>query len=245
VATGTGGEQRFLPIPLAAGANSTLLVLRDFDPGRAAEIAIGGMFNHAGQNCMANSRVVVEAPVFNDFCAALKTCCEAMHLGDLRDPLSAYGPLINRSALDRVQTQQEQALAAGAHLLTGGQVRSGLVYEPTVLLGTPPDSAAWREETPGPLMNLVAVSSLDEGIALANDGAGGLSAGVLTHNIQHGLRAARELNCGAVHVGMHSCQSNALAPSGRLGYSGVGGNGGRCSTEEFTRLKWISFEMDA
>ena len=108
-----------------------------------------------------------------------------------------------------------------------------------------PDAAAWREETFGPLMNLVAVSSLDEGIAVANDTAYGLSAGVLTHNIQHGLRAARELKSAAVHIGMHPFQSNAVAPVGGVGLSGVGRSGGRYSTEEFTELKWISFELDA
>jgi acyl-CoA reductase-like NAD-dependent aldehyde dehydrogenase len=114
-----------------------------------------------------------------------------------------------------------------------------------VLLGTPRDSAAWCEETFGPLMNLVAVSNLDEGIAVANDSAYGLSAGVLTHNIQHGLRAARELKSGAVHIGMHPFQSNAVAPVGGVGLSGVGRSGGRYSTEEFTELKWISFELNA
>ncbi|WP_372865174.1 aldehyde dehydrogenase [Spongiibacter sp.] len=241
---GAAAMQRMVPAQLELGGKSALLVLRDVDPERAAAIAVAGMFNHGGQICMANSRIVVEEPIYDAFCAAIKRETEALKIGDVFDSDCAYGPLINRRAVEKIQQHQADALAQGASLLCGGRVRSGLVYEPTLLLDPPRDASIWREESFGPLASIVRAADLDEAIALANDSQYGLSAGVLTHNVQWGFSAARRINAGAVHIGMHSFQSNALAPVGGSGYSGVGRSGGKFSTEEFTELKWVSVELD-
>jgi acyl-CoA reductase-like NAD-dependent aldehyde dehydrogenase len=242
-AIGAQAMQNMRRVQLELGGKSALLVLKDFDPVKAADIATQGMFNHAGQICMANSRIVVEAPIFEEFCAALKKACEALPLGDLRDSATAFGPLINRRALDKVVEHQRDALAAGATLLTGGAIESGLRYQPTVVLSPPRDSRIWRDESFGPITSVVKAADLDEAIRLANDSEFGLSAAVLTRDIVAGFKAARGIRSGAVHIGMHSFQSNAMAPVGGLGLSGIGRSGGHYSTEEFTELKWISVEL--
>jgi acyl-CoA reductase-like NAD-dependent aldehyde dehydrogenase len=242
-AIGAQAMQRMVLAQLELGGKSALLVLRDVDVEKAARVAAAGMFNHAGQICMANSRIVVERPIHADFLAALKAACEALPLGDLRDPATAYGPLINRRALEKIQQHQADAIAGGARLLTGGKTVRGLTYAPTVLLDPPRQCTAWCEESFGPLTSVVAAADLDEAIAIANDSAYGLSAAVLTRDYQWGFRAAREIRSGAVHIGMHSFQSNALAPVGGLGLSGIGRSGGRYSIEEFTELKWVSLEL--
>ncbi len=242
-AIGATAMQRMVRAQLELGGKSALLVLRDFDPQQAAKIAVQGMFTHAGQICMANSRIIVEEPLFDDFCAALREEARQLKLGDVRDADTAYGPLINRKALDKVVEHQQRALADGATLLTGGDVHAGLVYQPTVLLNTPRHTSAWCDESFGPITSVVSAADLEEAIELANDSRFGLSAAVLTHNLQWGLGAARRIRSGAVHVGMHSFQSNALAPVGGLGYSGIGRSGGKYSIEEFTELKWISVEL--
>jgi aldehyde dehydrogenase (NAD+) len=178
------------------------------------------------------------------FIAELKRAAESIHLGDLRDERSGYGPLINRAAVDKVLAHVRQALAAGAELVTGGDVASGLTVRPTVLLNPPRDGAVWREESFGPVASIVVVDSLEEAIAVANDSEYGLSAAVLTHNIQWGFRAARGIRAGSVHIGMHAFQSNALAPIGGHGMSGLGRSGGKYSTEEFTELKWVSVALE-
>ena len=193
--------------------------------------------------CMANSRILVERPVYDEFIGALKQAAEAIHLGDLRDERTQYGPLINRASVEKVMGHIERAVAAGATVLTGGAIERGLVIKPTVLLEPARDSAVWREESFGPVASVVAVDDLDEAIAVANDSEYGLSAAVLTHNIQWGFRAARGIRSGSVHIGMHAFQSNALAPIGGYGMSGIGRSGGKYSTEEFTELKWVSVSL--
>ena len=240
---GATAMQRMCRAQLELGGKSAIVVLEDADPVEAAKIAVAGMFNHAGQICMANSRMIVARPLFDEFCAAAKAEAEGLKLGDLRDPESAYGPLINRAAVDKIQAHQDGALAAGARLLTGGASAGGLTWQPTLLLDAPRDTGAWCEESFGPLASITTADDFDHAMELANDSAYGLSAAVLTHDVKSAFRAARRLRSGAVHIGMHAFQSNALAPVGGTGLSGIGRSGGRYSTEEFTELKWVSVEL--
>lgn len=243
VVVGTAAMQHMRRVQLELGGKSAVLVLRDADPDDAARIVSEGMFAHAGQICMANSRIVVEQPIFDAFSTALKARLEEIKLGDQRDPATTYGPLINRRALEKVQSHQADAIERGATLLTGGKVRSGLVYEPTIVVEPPRDSTLWRDESFGPIASLVSASGLDDAIGIANDSDFGLSAAVITKNVQWAFKAARKIRAGSVHIGMHAFQSNALAPIGGVGMSGLGRSGGKYSTEEFTELKWVSVEL--
>jgi aldehyde dehydrogenase (NAD+) len=230
-------------LQLELGGKNPLIVLGDVDPVQAAHIAADGVFVHAGQICMANTRLLVARSIADEFCAALVQKAESLHLGDLRDERTAYGPVINQAALAKIEAHVANAVASGAQLLTGGGVHQGLVYRPTVLFNSPPDCEAWCEETFGPVVSVVTVNDLDEAIARANESVYGLSAAILTHNVAQAFTAARQLRAGSVHIGMHSFQSNALAPIGGYGMSGIGRSGGRYSVEEFTETKWISIAI--
>lgn len=240
---GASAMQHMRRVQLELGGKSALVILADYDPEKAAAIAVQGMFTHAGQICMANSRIVVEAPIYDAFIAAFKRECEQLKIGDVRDPESVYGPLINRTALEKIEQHVADALSRGAQLLTGGEIYQGLTYRPTVLLEPPRDATAWRDESFGPVTSVVKAADLEQAVEIANDSQFGLSGAVLTENIKRGFKVARAMRTGAVHIGMHSFQSNALAPVGGLGDSGVGRSGGKFSTEEFTELKWISVEL--
>jgi acyl-CoA reductase-like NAD-dependent aldehyde dehydrogenase len=229
-------------VQLELGGKNPLLVLRDVDPEEAAKTALAGAFAHAGQICMAASRIVVERAIAPAFTAAMVRGAEAMHLGDLRDPRTAYGPLISDASVKKVQQHVDEAVAAGASILTGGSVHHRRVYRPTLLAGVPRTCAAWREETFGPVASIVEVSDLDEAIAAANDSAYGLSAGVLTSDVKRAFAAARRIRCGSVHIGAHAFHSNALAPIGGYGMSGIGRSGGKYSVDAFTELKWVSLD---
>ncbi len=232
-------------LQMELGGKNPLIVLADVDIDETVDIAAIGAFTHAGQICMSSARILVEQSIARRFAVALARKAESLYLGDLRDERTEYGPLINRRAFEKVQTQVDTAVAAGADLLAGGAVHNGLVYKPTVLWEPPRDSAVWCEETFGPVATVTAVRDLDEAIAQANETNYGLSAGILTNDMQRGLQAARQIKAGSVHIGMHSFQSDAMAPIGGYGMSGFGRSGGKYAVEHFTELKWISFEVGA
>ena len=240
---GAAAITRMRALQLELGGKNPLIVLADVDPVQAAATAADGIFYHAGQICMANARVLVERSLAEPFAAALVQKAESLKLGDVRDEATAYGPVINEAALQKIIRHVESAVAVGAKLLTGGAVHHGLVYRPTVLWHPPPTCEAWCEETFGPVVSVVPVANLAEALALANASDYGLSGAILTHDVQKAFTAARQLRCGSVHIGMHSFQSNALAPIGGYGLSGIGRSGGSYSIEAFTEQKWISVEI--
>lgn len=239
---GTQAIQEMKAMQLELGGKNPLIILKDFDLEKAAEITAEGIFTHAGQICMANSRVLVEKEIAEEFCKKLIEKAESLQLGDLRDEKTFYGTLINEKALKKVELHVEDAIEKGAKLLTGGKVFEGLVYKPTVLLNPPKDSLAWCEETFAPLVGVTVVENLEEAISLANDSEYGLSAGILTNDTQKAFTAARQIRAGSVHIGMHPFQSNALTPIGGYAMSGIGRSGGKYSVDAFTEEKWISLE---
>jgi acyl-CoA reductase-like NAD-dependent aldehyde dehydrogenase len=230
-------------LQLELGGKNPLIILKDFDVNKAVNYACAGAFQHAGQICMANTRIIAEEPIYTEFIEKFKAKVESLQLGDLRDRKTAYGPVINKAALNKIEKHLAEALASGAKLLTGGKVRSGLIFEPTVLLEPPREKGIWQEETFGPIVCVVSAKNFDEALAAANDTQYGLSAGVLTNDLQKGLLLARTINSGAVHIGTHSFQSDALAPVGGIGLSGIGKSGGKYSVDHFTRLRWVSVEL--
>ena len=248
--TGVGLEiaqkaaSRLARVHLELGGKNPVIVLDDADLDDAAAKVCQGAFAHGRQICMSSARIIVERSVARPFAEALARKAKQLKLGDLRDPETAYGPLINDRAVAKVDGQVREAVEAGAELLTGGKVHEGLTYEPTVLFEPQRKSKVWTEETFGPVASVVAVDGLDEAIELANDSCFGLSAGVLTNDIKRGLGAARRIRAGSVHVGSHSFHSDALAPIGGFGLSSLGRSGGKYSVEHFTELKWISVSLD-
>ncbi|HRJ76097.1 MAG TPA: aldehyde dehydrogenase family protein, partial [Anaerolineales bacterium] len=230
-------------LQLELGGKNPLLILNDEDVNKAAEIAAVGAFTHAGQICMSSARILVEKPNGRAFAEALAKKAKSLQLGDLRNEKTAYGPLINQRALDKVIRHVQAAKDGGAEILTGGDVHDGLIFQPTVIYNPPQSGPSWCEETFGPVASVTECDSFDEMIAIANESDYGLSAGILTNDLVRGMTAARKIRCGSVHVGAHSFQSDPMAPIGGYGMSGFGRSGGKYSVEHFTELKWISLEL--
>jgi len=224
------------------GANSPAIVLRDADLERAVAATVSGGYGNAGQNCLGVQRILLDAPVYKEFCARFLEQVAALRMGDKADELTDMGPMISESAAQRVESWVHEAISLGARLLAGGR-RTGAFYEPTVLEGVPRGCTLDREEVYGPVVSLYRVEGLDEAIALANDTPYGLQAGIFTHDIDLALRCARELDMGGVMINDSSDFRVDAMPFGGVKGSGLGREGVRYAAEEMTEIRVVCVRL--
>jgi succinate-semialdehyde dehydrogenase / glutarate-semialdehyde dehydrogenase len=179
---------------LENGGNDPLIVDEGVDPAWAAAQAALGAFANAGQICVSVERIYCHAAVADPFLAALTT--EAQQWAD------RLGPVVDRRQREHVHGQVAEALAAGAHALTGGEVPEGpgAFYPPTVLIGCTPPMRVMREETFGPVAPVRVVPDFDAALAEAVSDDYGLAATVLTPSMANAQTAWRTLPVGTVKV---------------------------------------------
>jgi vanillin dehydrogenase len=229
-------------VVLEMGGKSPLIVLKDADLDYAVDTACFGIFIHQGQICMAGSRIIVEAPIYEEFLKRFAAKAATMKVGDPRDHHTVIGPLIRSSQCPMIDKKIKDAVAAGARLLTGGKYE-GNFYHPTVVADVTPAMAAFRDELFGPVAAVSKANDADHALALANNSAYGLSSAVLTNNLQLAMRFALELEAGMVHLNGPTIHDEGTVPFGGIKDSGSGREGGRWSTDEMTEVKWITIQM--
>ncbi len=229
-------------VVLEMGGKSPLIVLKDADLDYAVDTACFGIFIHQGQICMAGSRIIVEAPIYEEFLKRFAAKAATMKVGDPRDHHTVIGPLIRSSQCPMIDKKIKDAVAAGARLLTGGKYE-GNFYHPTVVADVTPEMAAFRDELFGPVAAVSKANDADHALALANNSAYGLSSAVLTNNLQLAMRFALELEAGMVHLNGPTIHDEGTVPFGGIKDSGSGREGGRWSTDEMTEVKWITIQM--
>lgn len=229
-------------ITLEMGGKSPLIVLKDADLEYAVTAAAFGIFLHQGQICMANSRLIVEAPLYDAFCERLAARVKTLQVGDPRDPHTVIGPLIDKKQCAFIDGHVKDAVSKGAKLLTGGSSK-GNFYQPTILAGVTPDMVVFREESFGPVVSIIQVNDSEEALRIANDSCFGLSAAVITNDLQKALDLSLRLESGMVHVNDSTCLDEPHVPFGGVKDSGFGREGGRYSMEEMTEVKWITIQM--
>ena len=229
---------------LENGGNDPLVVDADVEPEWAAEQAATGAFANAGQICTSVERIYVVEPVAEAFLDALVRRAEALVTGPGLDPGTRLGPLVDERLRTTVHEQVQDAVAAGATLLTGGVVPdgAGTFYPATVLSGCTPSMTVMREETFGPVAPVAVVPDFDAALRAAGSGRYGLAAVVLTARMEHAQRAWRELPVGTVKV-------NAVfggAPGGAAQPRGASGSGfgyGPELLDEMTHTKVVHLAL--
>jgi acyl-CoA reductase-like NAD-dependent aldehyde dehydrogenase len=227
---------------LEMGGKNPLIVLRDADVDYAVKAGCFGIYFHQGQVCMANSRIIVEAPVFDEFCEKFAARAKTYKVGDPRDPHTVIGPLIRRSQCAFIDEHVADASAKGAKVLTGGTHQDNF-YQPTVIADVTPEMRIYSEESFGPITSIIKVNSAEEALTVANDTSYGLSAGVITNDLQKAMDLALRLESGMVHINDTTVTDEPHVPFGGIKNSGFGREGGNYSMEEMTELKWITIQL--
>ncbi len=224
------------------GGKDALIVCDDADLERATQAANFGSFMHQGQICMSVEKVLVQERLFDAFLARFVERAAQLKVGDpTADRSNVIGPLINDKQARQVREQIEDAVAKGAKIELGGEVR-GRFVEPTILTGVTPEMLIYRNETFGPVVPVIPFRSDEEAVDIANDTEYGLSSGVITANEQRGLSIAAQLQTGMCHINCSSVNDEPHVPFGGSKSSGVGRHGGRWSMETFTETRWITLE---
>ena len=229
-------------ITLEMGGKNPLIVLRDADVDYAVRAGCFGIYFHQGQVCMANSRIIVEAPVFDEFCEKFAARTRTYKVGDPHDPQTVIGPLIRRTQCAFIDEHVNDAVAKGARVLAGGTHQDNF-YQPTVIAGVTAQMRIYGEESFGPITSIVKAGSSEEALAIANDTSYGLSAGVITNDLQKAMDLALRLESGMVHINDTTVSDEPHVPFGGIKNSGFGREGGRYSMEEMTELKWITVQL--
>ncbi len=186
-------------VNLELGNATPVLVEADADLDDAAAKLAANAFSFAGQSCISVQRIYVQRAAYDDLVARLLPKVEELVVGDPADEATDVGPLIDRDARDRVLAWIEEARAAGAEILTGGDL-DGELIRPTVIANADPTLKVSCEEVFGPVCTVTAYDTLDEAIELANGTRYGLQAGIFTSNVKTALDAAQRLEFGGVIV---------------------------------------------
>ncbi len=230
-------------VNLELGSNAPLIVHADGDWEAAADKAKLHAFSHAGQSCISIQRILVHEDIADPFVERLVANAEALRVGDPLDPETDVGPLISPGDRDRVKEWVDEAVAAGAELLTGGElVDEGRCLAPT-LLGSPPRQArVWHEEIFGPVATVDRYRDFDEALRLANDSRYGLQAGVFTRDLGRGLEAANALEFGGVLINEVPTFRADQMPYGGVKDSGNTREGPAYAVLELTEERFVTLQ---
>jgi acyl-CoA reductase-like NAD-dependent aldehyde dehydrogenase len=233
--------RRLTPVSLELGGKDPLIVLDDADVQLAANAAVWGAMFNAGQTCVSTERVYVLEPVYDAFVAAAVRAVKALEVG--AGDGKHLGALIDEGQVAVTERHVDEAVAAGAKALTGGKRPSGpgSFYPPTVLVDVDHSMAAMTEETFGPTLPIMKVSTVAEAIRLANDSPYGLSAAIFSKDVNRAKDIALQLDCGAVNI--NDVISNLMcttAPMGGWKSSGIGARfGGFDGIRKFCRQETV------
>jgi aldehyde dehydrogenase (NAD+) len=206
---------------LELGGNDPLIVLNDADLDLAVTLAAEGSFRNSGQRCTAVKRILVEDKVVPEFTRLLVARTTEYHCADPMAETTRVGTVIDEPAARKLEAVVEEAVDAGAKVLCGGK-RRGARFDPTVITKVPRDCRMVVSESFGPLAPILTVRDLDDALNLANATSYGLSAGIVTTNLNHALRAVKQLRCGTVNVNEVPGFRVECSPFGGIKDSGLG-----------------------
>lgn len=220
-------------VTLELGGKSANIVFADSDLEKAAATAPYGVFDNAGQDCCARSRILVQRSAYDRFMELLEPAVQGVVVGEPGSEATEMGPLISAGQLATVRSfvPEDAAIAFQGSCPDG----PGYWFPPTVLTGTEQDRA-YREEIFGPVVVVVPFEDESDAIRMANDSDYGLSGSIWTRDIGRGIRVARGVETGNLSVNSHS-SVRYWTPFGGFKKSGLGRELGPDALDAFTETK--------
>ena len=227
-------------VSMELGGNAPFLVFDDADLDAAVEGAMMSKFRNTGQTCVCANRILVQDGVYDAFAEKLSAAVRSLKVGPGTEEGVSQGPLIDKSALDKVEEHVSDALSKGAKVMIGGKPHDlgGTFYQPTVIANVTTQMKVTREETFGPVAPLFRFSSEEEGIALANDTEFGLASYFYARDMGRIWRVGEGLESGIVGINT-GIISTEVAPFGGVKESGIGREGSRYGIEDFLEMKYL------
>jgi acyl-CoA reductase-like NAD-dependent aldehyde dehydrogenase len=228
-------------VTLELGGKSANVVFADADVEAAAQAAPWAVFDNAGQDCCARSRILVQSSAIDEFLSHLKGAVEAIKVGDPLDEATEMGPLISAAQRETVGS----FIDGGAEVAIRGSAPDGpgFWFPPTVLWPVPDDHPAVHDEIFGPVAVVVPFDTEEDAIRLANDTIYGLSGSVWTRDGGKALRVARALEGGNLSINSNS-SVRVTAPFGGFKQSGYGRELGPHATDAYTEIKTIFYNTN-
>ena len=227
-------------LTLELGGKSANIVFADADLEKAAATAPYAVFDNAGQDCCARSRILVQRPVYDRFLELLEASVTAFRCTDPADPQAEMGPLISAGQRDSVASYVDGSDVAFTGSAPGGK---GFWFPPTVLLAHDASDRHWREEIFGPVVSVLPFDDEAEAVRLANDTEYGLSGSIWTSDLGRAIRVSRGVETGNLSVNSNS-SVRYWTPFGGVKQSGLGRELGPDAVAAFTEVKNVFFSSE-
>jgi succinate-semialdehyde dehydrogenase/glutarate-semialdehyde dehydrogenase len=225
-------------ISLELGGNAPFIVFADANLDAAVDGLIHAKFRNAGQACTCVNRIFLDEKIHDIFLEKFLTKAKKLKVGDGFDPLSNLGPIINETAIKKIQRLFDDAINKGAKCELGGKIISQKFFEPTILTNAQDNMDFAKEEIFGPLAAIYKFSDEAEVIKRANATTYGLGSYVYTNDMSRIMHLSNQLEYGMVAI--NECSfATEVAPFGGIKHSGMGREGSHLGIEEFCQVKTL------
>lgn len=234
-------------LSLEMGGKNAIIVLEDANVELVTDATLWAAFGTSGQRCTAASRLIVQKGIASKVKESLAERTKKLRLGDGLDPKVDVGPVINKSALERIHNYVQIGQREGARALVGASVADvngkGFFYSPTLFDGVKPGSTLEAEEIFGPVLSIIEVDTLEEAIEVNNRSQYGLSTSIFTQDVNRAFTAMRDIFSGLVYINHGTTGAEIQFPFGGVRGTGNGHReAGQAALEVFT--EWKSIYVD-